>query len=858
MIVKTTARKSKPQVQLGIEARRRAMTRALVMLMEYSTDETLELELVPEVGAERPEAHPEEDRDVSTPTEAQVDEAARILLDYTLSGAGGEKTRAVKTRALWGGETKDIDVAEFTARAVVLMADAHPSHLRHVILADPNATLDQVMSHLRVLYGPAASISLTQHGDTDHPHFHAVILTVDPATGKGFQINGGYDIEALHMLAAAIDFENGVIPEPNALYLADDTSIYDRWTGARVASRQFEVDGAAATSIRHNRNKITATNEASDHADEQWLRFRAEAEGLDIPTPEWDDKRVAAEMIVPRIKRAKSWDELHDSLGMIGVRYEQYRGNGRLLLGDDRSMAASSAISTASMTELNRKFGEETFRPPSRPELLRPFIRPRFTMREAEKREAQDRKEAKDAVDKEAARIVEGAQEELQAMQKADRDWILRQIRKVARRAKADHAKRSKLNANRRKAEQEERDYSPKAEEQPEAIAWQLDHERLHRMIDLYTGSGYTRRNYRGGEQWRGRDGTLEFIEYRTFITIMKGADKLHLLRLSQSKWGEDFKITGSRKEVIAYCRLAANHGIMFGDDEQRAMIDGARVGLAKSALTSAGARDRVYERIGLLRDVINQRISEGRRAFGKLVLSRQPIASARKRGAAPVEHDPIPSDRRAMISVQNCADRPDEVIRDYEEPVGRSVPWLQTVLAKHPEDLAAPLLQGWLLATAYRQKAERDIILAMLAEGSATVDDTKGKVVSIKKIPWLGEALNRENDNPEFLEQVFSRNVVTIQSHDPEIQAFVSAREAHPLHDLTIARQELAHRLLVKAGKGKRRSNWFNGLHSDDKLIVRNAISDAPSTSPTFVIDKTLIKNMTPVERALARRQQR
>lgn len=856
MIVKSTVRKTRPKLNIGIEARRRAMTRALVQVMEYSTDEQLGLALVPD-GQSVAEAKAEQGPIADIETEGQVDEAARAVLAYTLSRGTGEKQRAVRTRCVWGHEEDDISPSDFTERAVLLMGDADPSHLRHVILADPHATLDQIMGHLRILYGPAASISLTQHGDTDHPHFHAVILTVDPATGKGFQINEGYDIEALHMLAAVIDFENGVSPEPNALYLADDTSIYDRWTGARVASRQFEVDGAAAGSIRHNRNKIAATNEASVHADERWTQFSAEAEGLDIPTPEWDDKRVAAEMIVPRIKRAQSWDELHDSLAMIGVRYEAYRGNGRLLLGDDRSMAASSAISTASMTELNRRF-EETFRPPSRPELLRPFIRPRYTMREAEKREAQDRKEAKDAVDKEAARIEEGAQEELQAMRKVDRDWTLRQIRKVARRAKADHAKRSKLNANRRKAEQEQRDYSPKAEEQPEAIAWQLDHERLHRMIDLYTGSGYTRKKYWGGEQWWGRDGTLEFIEYRTFITIMKGADKLHLLRLSQSKWGEDFKITGSRKEVAAYCRLAAKHGIMFGDDEQRALIDGARVGLAKSALTSAGARDRLYERIGPLRDVLNERISEGRQAFARLALSPQPVASARKRGAAPVEQTPIPSDRRAMISVQNCADRPDEVIRDYEEPVGRSVPWLQTVLAKNPEDLAAPRLQGWVLATAYRQKAERNIILAMVAEGSATVDVTKGEVASTRKIPWLGEALKRENENPEFLEQVFSRNVVTLQSQEPEIQAFVSAREAHPLHDLTIARQELAFQLLQKASNGRKRSRWYGALSQADRSLVDEAIQEAPRESPTFVVDKTLLKNMTPAERAMARRQQR
>lgn len=182
MIVKSTARKSKPKIALGIEARRRAMTRTVVQLMQYSTDESLGLELLlqpaPEVEEEKDETICEEG------DEAQVDEAARQLLAYALSEGSGEKVRAVRTRSVFGGEDEDIDTAEFTERAVVLMADADPSHLRHVILADPDAELDQVMAHLRILYGPAASISLTEHGDTEHRHFHAVILTVDPATGN--------------------------------------------------------------------------------------------------------------------------------------------------------------------------------------------------------------------------------------------------------------------------------------------------------------------------------------------------------------------------------------------------------------------------------------------------------------------------------------------------------------------------------------------------------------------------------------------------------------------------------------------------------------------------------------------------
>lgn len=850
MIVKSTARRNKLKPLLSIEARRRAMTRALVKVMEYCTDERFGLQLVPE--RERSAVSSADLETLLAESDAQVDEATRALLAYTLSRDEGEKLRAVRTRCLWGHEEADIDVLEFTERAVVLMADADPSHLRHVIFADPDANLDQIMTYLRLLYGPAASISITQHGDTQHPHFHAVILTVDPATGKGFQINKGYDIEALHMLAAVIDFENDTNPETNALFLADETAIFDHWTGAPVASRQFEVDPIAAKSVRLNRQKIMATNEAVDHADERWLQFLAETKGLEVHGPEWDDTRVAKLLVAPRIQRAGSWDELHDSLAMVGVRYVQYRGNGRLLLGDNRQLAASDAISTASMTELRRRFGEP-YQPPSRPELLRPFICPRFTMGDAEKSDAKARADAKAAVDLEAKRIAEQALEELQAMQRADRDRAERHIRKVAKRAKADHAKRSKLNDNRRKAEQASDAIDQSATAQPDVVAWQLDHMRLHQTIDVF--GGYTRTRNWGGQQWY-RNGNLEFVEYRTFITTIKGADKLQVLRLAQLKWGEDFKMFGSKREVAEYCRLGAKHGIMFGDESQRAMITGIRLGMAPSALSNAGADNLLYERIDHLRNLLYPRLVEARRAFEKLVVNRESEARNRTRSAAPVDPTLSPNDRRAMIRVQKVADHPDEVIRDYEKPVGQSVPWLTAALSVNPEDLDAPRLQGWLLAESHRQQAERHILLGMLAKGDATIDE--GRVVSRAKGYWISAALRRENDNPEFLEKVASRWVESIESKDPDIQAYISARSPDPLHDLTIARQELGHRLLLKAGKQGKRSAWFDGLLAAEKLIVEEAMREAPSTSPTFVIDKTLIKNMTPAERAMARKQQR
>ncbi len=850
MIVKSTARKNKPKSKLGIEASRRAMTRAVVTVMEYSTDQDIGFELV--VLRQGRRSVPVNHDAFVEETEAQIDEAARTLLAYTLSKKSDEKLRAVRTRSVFGHEDDDIEVNEFTERAVVLMADADPAHLRHVIVADPVAELDQVMTHLRRLYGPAASISLTEHGDTDHRHFHAVILTVDPATGKGFQINKGFDVEALHLLAASIDFENGVPPEPNALFLADEEAIHDRWTGERVASRNYEVDPAAAKSVRLNRLKIMADNEAAEHADEGWLRFRAESKGLEIEAPEWDDERVAKLMVAPRIKRAKSWDKLHDSLAMIGVRYVDYRGNGRLMFGDDRHIAPSAAISTASMTELTGRF-REAFHPPSRPELLRPFICPRFTMKNAEKAEAEVRQSAKDLVDAEAERIAQLAHENLRKMRAKDQHEVNRQIREVARRAKADHAKRSKLNENRRKEARAKQDPNPSFRDQAETIAWQLDIERFDQMIELY--SGYARTRYWDTNQWR-KQGRLEFIEYRSFITIMKGADKLQALRLAQQKWGEDFKIFGSKRDIAEYCRLAAQEGIVFGDKEQRKRINGFRIGMASSSVDGQPPPHPLWHRIEELTEALNARLSEGIKRYKDRVVDK--IGGAR----IPVDHriDPtpklVPSDRRAMIRVQNAPNHPDELVQDFEQPSGQSITWVQKALDANPEDLSSPRLQGFLMAQYFHQEAERGILLNFIERGEATVTDDG--VVYKGRHDWPPTALQRENDNPVFLRSAVNRGKPKIESTDPDIEAYVLSGEPHTLHDLTIARQELAHRLLKKAHKGGKRSTWFHRLNQREQMIVEGAIEIAPDISPTFVGDETLIKNMTPAQRAFARRHLR
>ena len=372
-------------------------------------------------------------------------------------------------------------------------------------------------------------------------------------------------------------------------------------------------------------------------------------------------------------------------------------------------------------------------------------------------------------------------------------------------------------------------------------------------MIELY--SGYARTRYWDTNQWR-KQGRLEFIEYRSFITIMKGADKLQALRLAQLKWGEDFKIFGSKRDIAEYCRLAAQEGIVFGDKEQRKRINGFRVGMASSSLTGHPPPHPLWRRIEKLTKALNARDAEGAKRYNDRVFDKISDAQRPDGDRSDTAWQPRPNDRRAMIRVQSAPDHPEELVQDYEQPTGQSVAWLQKALDKNPEDLSSSRLQGFLMAQYFRQEAERRILLNLIESDEASVADNG--VVYKGRRDWPPTALQRENENPVFLRSAINRGVPKIESTDPDIEAYVLSGEPHTLHDLAIARQELAHRLLKRAHQGRKRSIWFHRLNQREQMIVKGAIEIAPDISPTFVVDETLIKNMTPAQRAFARRQYR
>lgn len=826
MIVKDIERNAKPSHTVGEEGARRAMTRALVRVLQYVTDDDL--------GVARAD---DEDPEIVA--------AAEALVGYIMTEKPGSNERATEVRCAWSGDDSEITPREFLDRAVVLTATADPSHVRHTVISDPVATIDQVVDGLHDVYGPRASILVARHADTQHPHFHAIVITVDPATGKGFQTNKGFDREMLHMMAARADFENKTPHAPNALFVSNGEGIFDRWSGLRVADQQLKVDVGANQRVRRARQAMD--NDPANHIP-GWKVYRAETRGLKIEPPPWDDKRVATIMARPRITRSQSWEELHASLAMIGIRYEKYRGNGRLALGDESSIAASEAVSTASMNELERRLG--TFRPLQDESILQPFVRPRFTLSAEERESADERQAARNRIKAERDKIEALAAEESRAFEAEERRVRELDLWEVSRKARSEIAKRP-----RRQIAESKRVTADPSE--ADGLIYPTQPDRIMALVSLYRPR-YKRRRQGNRTDWLW-DGQIALREWRDQVVVMKGAEMRDALLLAQLKWGEDFQIFGSRKFVNEMSRAAAKHGIVFGDGAQRAKIDGYRMGMSGSAKKTTEAASAFTKRIAALWQTTARQLSEQRKLFDEGVERSRRKGETREASRSRTTL-PAPSERRAMIRFQEAEHhRPDEVLFDFEPRLGMSSRWLRDALAKNPEDIAAERLQGRLLADFYRQQAEREILLHWQATGCAAIDGER--LVSNEMAPWVQAALTRENENVYFLRSVNSRAIdPAIKSEDPDIQAMWLAREPHSLHNSDIARLELAFRLLKKAGSrnDKGQTLWKRQLNVVERDIVETAIANAPEASPTFVVDKTLIANMTPAERALASRQGR
>ena len=266
-------------------------------------------------------------------------------------------------------------------------------------------------------------VTYALHADTGHFHVHLVINRVDPETERVAKIDGGWDIEVGHRAGVRIELAQGWRREQNKRYrIAGDEELVrvkpnatelprkptqrqvdaERRTGEPSAARiAIERAGPVmerakswadlhselhSNAMRYERTGSGAVVivgdirvKASRVARRASLRALEARLGPFIPASGWaialrpgqaatvapvqaaSDPKDAA----PVISGAKSWRELHESLGAEGFVYER-RGSGAVVRAGDLARKASQVSRHATLAALERRLGPYE-RAPGRP-----------------------------------------------------------------------------------------------------------------------------------------------------------------------------------------------------------------------------------------------------------------------------------------------------------------------------------------------------------------------------------------------------------------------------------------------------------------------------------------------------------
>lgn len=169
-------------------------------------------------------------------------------------------------------------------------------------------------------------IAFAVHDNTQNTHIHIAVNRIDPETHKARDDYN--DVDKMHRAIARLEAKYNLKSEAKSLYT--------------------EVEG-----------EIVKNQYAGPETE---ITIPAKAREMEIRQGEKSMTRVAAEEIIPIIKDAKSWPELHDRLAAQGFRYEK-KGGGAVLIakredGGEAQLKPSSLARWAALKQLEKRLGE--------------------------------------------------------------------------------------------------------------------------------------------------------------------------------------------------------------------------------------------------------------------------------------------------------------------------------------------------------------------------------------------------------------------------------------------------------------------------------------------------------------------
>ena len=160
------------------------------------------------------------------------------------------------------------------------------------------------------------------HVDTDNVHIHIEANRVHPETFKAIKIDRGFDKEALQRVCARIEHAQGWKPENNSRYRVLENG--------RISDRPE----------RQERDEKPSP----------------QAQGMETRTGIKSAERIVIEDATGILKSAKTWRDVHQQLGQVGIRYER-GGGGAVLFVGDVAVKASVVERAARFASLQKKLG---------------------------------------------------------------------------------------------------------------------------------------------------------------------------------------------------------------------------------------------------------------------------------------------------------------------------------------------------------------------------------------------------------------------------------------------------------------------------------------------------------------------
>ncbi len=230
------------------------------------------------------------------------------------------------------------------------------------------------------------------HNDTRNYHVHIALNRVHPETLKVVRPNNGFDIRQAHKVRAMIEKMQGWKPLENSPYVVTEEGDIAH----RIADKEPKPSPKAVE--------------------------------FEMATGEKSAQRIAQERGHEIIKNAQSWDELHEGLKKVGLRFEK-KGSGAIIWVGQTAIKASSVDRSFSMGKLVKRLGEfvagnyDATMPEIKPEPLSQTIAPDLQIFRAATQELAKRKKENAAKEREEW-------EELQARQKLERQVKLGNIGK--------------------------------------------------------------------------------------------------------------------------------------------------------------------------------------------------------------------------------------------------------------------------------------------------------------------------------------------------------------------------------------------------------------------------------------------